>query len=135
MDNKANVFLNWLVINVLLPLLPVIIKLMLTIFANTEKISVTILDSVELLYYNLFISVIYFNLEKEKNTLTLFETFIQYCIVMVIIVDLILITLNYVKLASNRCSVVAIILSVVIPIFVSVYKWKSLQEVEHEKCI
>ena len=108
---------------------------MLTIFANTEKISVTILDSVELLYYNLFISVIYFNLEKEKNTLTLFETFIQYCIVMVIIVDLILITLNYVKLASNRCSVVAIILSVVIPIFVSVYKWKSLQEVEHEKCI
>ena len=44
MDNKANDFFNWLVINILLPLLPVITKLMITIFANKEKISLRLLN-------------------------------------------------------------------------------------------
>lgn len=131
-NKEKNNFLNWLVTNILLPLLPVITKLMIKIFANKGTISVTILDSVELLYYNFFISVIFLNLKKEKNKLTIFDNFFEIIFNIVIIVDVILITLNYVKRASARCFVVAIILSVVVPIFVSVYKWKSMQMVESE---
>lgn len=105
---------------------------MIKIFANKGTISVTILDSVELLYYNFFISVIFLNLKKEKNKLTIFDNFFEIIFNIVIIVDVILITLNYVKRASARCFVVAIILSGVVPIFVSVYKWKSMQMVESE---
>lgn len=131
-NKEKNNFLNWLVTNILLPLLPVITKLMIKIFANKGTISVTILDSVELLYYNFFISVIFLNLKKEKNKLTIFDNFFEIIFNIVIIVDVILITLNYVKRASARCFVVAIILSGVVPIFVSVYKWKSMQMVESE---
>ena len=131
-NKEKNNFLNWLVANILLPLLPVITKLMIKIFANKGTISVTILDSVELLYYNFFISVIFLNLKKEKNKLTFFDNFFEIIFNIVIIVDVILITLNYVKRASARCFVVAIILSGVVPIFVSVYKWKSMQMVESE---
>lgn len=131
-NKEKNNFLNWLVTNILLPLLPVITKLMIKIFANKGTISVTILDSVELLYYNFFISVIFLNLKKEKNKPTIFDNFFEIIFNIVIIVDVILITLNYVKRASARCFVVAIILSGVVPIFVSVYKWKSMQMVESE---
>ena len=49
MNNKVNKFITWMAINILLPILPVAIKWGISLFADGNKISVTILDSVELL--------------------------------------------------------------------------------------
>lgn len=54
-QEKAKKFIPWLITNIALPILPVLIKFIIVIFADNTKISVAVLDSVELLYYNLFI--------------------------------------------------------------------------------
>lgn len=130
MNNKVNKFITWMAINILLPILPVAIKWGISLFADGNKISVTILDSVELLYYNLFIDVIFLNIAKNKENLTIIETILQFVFYAIIILDLVLITINYVNLASKRCATIAIILSIVVPIVVSVYQWKNMQEVD-----
>ena len=55
MQEKAKKFIPLLITNIALPILPVLIKFIIVIFADKTKISVAVLDSVELLYYNLFI--------------------------------------------------------------------------------
>ena len=54
MQERIEEYISWIAINILLPISPVIIKLAINIFADNKKISVAVLDSVELLYYNLF---------------------------------------------------------------------------------
>lgn len=40
----------WTAFNLILPLAPVVIKILITVFGDSQKISVTILESMELLY-------------------------------------------------------------------------------------
>lgn len=126
MQEKIKNYISWIMINIALPISPVLIKLTIAIFADNTKISVAILDSVELLYYNLFICVIFLNLSGRNETVNLIEYFLKYIFILVAMLDLILIFLNYSKLASHRCSVVAIILSILVPIVVSIYQWINM---------
>lgn len=78
MQEKIKNYISWIMINIALPISPVLIKLTIAIFADNTKISVAILDSVELLYYNLFICVIFLNLSGRNETVNLIEYFLKY---------------------------------------------------------
>lgn len=127
MQERVQRFISWIVINIALPTAPVLIKLAITIFADTTKISVAVLDSVELLYYNLFICVIFLNLSGEREHVNLIEYVMKYIFIIIAILDLILIFLNYADIASYKCSVAAIILSITVPVVVSIYQWINMK--------
>ena len=46
-QEKAQKFISWLITNIVLPILPVVIKLLIVIFADNKKISVAVLDSIK----------------------------------------------------------------------------------------
>lgn len=119
-------FISWIMLNIALPTAPVLIKLVITIFADETRISVAVLDSVELLYYNLFICVIFLNLLGEHESKNLVEYIMNYLFILIAILDLILIFLNYANMASYRCSVASIILSIAVPSVVSIYQWINM---------
>lgn len=127
MQEKAQKFISWLITNIVLPILPVVIKLLIVIFADNKKISVAVLDSIELLYYNLFICVVFLNLLGECERIKLIE-YVMHCIFSIIILlDLLLIFMSYAEIASYKCSIMAIVLSIVVPIVVSIYQWINMR--------
>lgn len=126
MQDIIQKFISWIMLNIALPTAPVLIKLVITIFADETRISVAVLDSVELLYYNLFICVIFLNLLGEHESKNLVEYIMNYLFILIAILDLILIFLNYANMASYRCSVASIILSIAVPSVVSIYQWINM---------
>lgn len=122
MQDIIQKFISWIMLNIALPTAPVLIKLVITIFADETRISVAVLDSVELLYYNLFICVIFLNLLGGHESKNLVEYIMNYLFILIAILDLILIFLNYANMASYRCSVASIILSIAVPSVVSIYQ-------------
>lgn len=126
MQDIIQKFISWIMLNIALPTAPVLIKLVITIFADETRISVAVLDSVELLYYNLFICVIFLNLLGEHESKNLVEYIMNYLFILIAILDLILIFLNYANMASYRCSVASVILSIAVPSVVSIYQWINM---------
>lgn len=119
-------YLNWLIINIIIPLLPVLLKILICIFADHEKIIITILDSSELLYYNFFICIMFLNLSFSKDEVPIYETILRLIICMVLIVDLGVIMLIYTNLESTYiCKIASVLLSIIIPITVSVYYYSQ----------
>lgn len=61
-------FSQWLTYNIIIPLSPVFIKLVISVFGDTTKIVVNVLDSTELLYYNFVICVIFmYNITQKQE--------------------------------------------------------------------
>lgn len=127
MQERIEEYISWIAINILLPISPVFIKLAINIFADNKKISIVVLDSVELLYYNLFICVIFLNLSVGHEHINFIELIMKYIFVLICILDLILIFLNYAEIESYKCSVAAIVLSIFVPIVVSIYQWINME--------
>ena len=126
-QEKAQKFISWLITNIVLPILPVVIKLLIVIFADNKKISVAVLDSMELLYYNLFICVVFLNLLGECEHIKLIEYVMRCIFTVIILLDLLLIFMSYAEIASYKCSIMAIVLSIVVPIVVSIYQWINMR--------
>lgn len=113
---KQKLFL-WSTFNLILPLAPVAIKILITVFGDSQKISVTILESVELLYYNFFICVIclYELIKKDK------KTGIEYWMVIgaafIILADIVLLVLVYGRQESTeRIRIASLVISILVPI-------------------
>lgn len=127
MKNRVQKFFSWLAMNIFLPLCPVFIKFVIWVFAVSGRKSVVIFDSVELLYYNLVICVTFLNLSGENNSMRSGVYIIRYGFILIIVLDLILIFINYTGMASDKCFAVSMILSVFVPVTVSVYQWKNMK--------
>ncbi len=113
---KQNLFL-WSTFNLILPLAPVVIKILITVFGDSQKISVTILESVELLYYNFFICVIglYGLIKKDKKTGI--EYWIELGAAFIILTDIVLLMLVYGRQEStDRIRMASLIISILVPI-------------------
>lgn len=116
-------FSQWLTYNIIIPLSPVFIKLVISIFGDTTKIVVNVLDSTELLYYNFVICVIFMYNITQKQKKTRVEYWMEIGAVVVIILDIILLMLVYGKQqSSGKVHVASIIISVLVPIVVTVHK-------------
>lgn len=116
-------FSQWLTYNIIIPLSPVFIKLVISVFGDTTKIVVNVLDSTELLYYNFVICVIFMYNITQKQEKTRAEYWMEIGAVVVIILDIILLMLVYGKQqSSGKVHVASIIISVLVPIVVAVHK-------------
>ena len=113
---KQNLFL-WTAFNLILPLAPVALNILITIFGDSQKISVTILDSVELLYYNFIICVIGLYELIKKNDKTGIEYWIELGAAFIILTDIVLLMLIYGgQESTNRIRVASLVISILVPI-------------------
>ena len=107
----------WVGFNLILPLTPVIIKVLIAFFGDSTKISVTILESVELLYYNFIICVIglYGLIGKENKTGI--EYWIEFGTSLIILTDVVLLMLIYGRQESTeRIRTTSVIISALVPV-------------------
>lgn len=128
MDEKKVEYIKWVFINIVLPVSPVLLKAVIAYFGKGEILKVSIFDSVELLYYNLFVSITFINILRKKSSITVGDCILHYTFGGICIVDLIVITLIYIGMASSRCTAFAGLLSISVPIFVSVYYYSQMGE-------
>ena len=123
-NRKINNYIGWLFINIFLPLLPVILKIILQIFGNSDKFSVAILDTSELLYYSLFVCVTFYNHSFQKKEIMVYEAILRIAFFFTVLVDMTLIILLYTQ--ANElvtCKMASLVLSIVVPISVALYEF------------
>ena len=78
--------LNWIALNIVLPTLPMIVKLIVNIFSVSK---VVVFDQNELLYYNFFICILLWELLRKE--VTLFGFIIKCVIVFICMCDILFI--------------------------------------------
>lgn len=116
-------FYRWLTYNIILPLSPVFIKIVITLFGDPRKIVVNVLDSTELLYYNFVICVIFRYNIMQKPKKTRVEYWMEAGATVVTILDIILLMLVYSRQqASEKVHTASIVISLLVPIVVTVHK-------------
>lgn len=113
---KQNLLL-WAAFNLILPLTPVVIKVLIAFFGESTKISVTILESIELLYYNFVICVIgLYGLIRKENKSGI-EYWIECGSAFIILMDVVLLMLIYGRQESTeRIQIASVIISSLVPI-------------------
>lgn len=117
--------LSWAAINIFLPLLPLLIKTVLFLFTSPERIgSIVILENTELLFYDLFTSIIFLNILSDKANSGVWDYLIKYFTYLIQLIIIILIVLNYLKIANSSSLLVACTLSVLCPIVTIVVKYR-----------
>lgn len=122
-------FIIWLAFNILLPLIPVFIKLAITFFADSQKVVVTILDSAELLYFNFILCVTFLYDMSTKDNMVRIEYIMAFGAACIMVLDMILLMLLYGgQGALERIQCASVVISLLVPLIVIANK-KREQEV------
>lgn len=109
-----------------MPLLPLFIKSIISIFTTEEvSIGITVLESTELLFYALFTNTILLNIILEKSNMSMAEYFMQYCIIAIQLVVIVLITLNYLRVANSLLWRFGCVLTLLCPIVTAYFKYRT----------
>lgn len=124
-DEDRVQFISWIILNIFLPLLPLVVKALICLFSLPDKItSITIFEDVELLFYDLFTCVILLNMLSSKKAIGLSYYLMKKFFYIIQVVVLILIILNYLNLANGLSLKVAKGLAVFCPIVAGYTKYK-----------
>ena len=125
-------YISWFALSIVLPLLPFLIKLLIVIMGDSGALKTTILDSVELLYYNLFICVTFYSISFEKREISILEFLLRYFVAVIIVIDIVVIVLIYTGMAKEQCLIASVVLSVVVVTGISIYQWNNFKEELHD---
>ena len=126
----GNKFFMWVMLNIILPISPLLIKASINFFTNDNMSEIPILDGIELIYYNLFLSVTMINLLNNKTRLI--DNILRVLFIVICSLDLITLMLFYLKLDNNKCFTYSIIMFILVPLFLGIYKYRLLGEMEDE---
>ena len=83
-------FINWVFLNIFLPMAPILIRLAIVIFSNSTP---QVLVSSELLFFNMIICVLVLNLLHDKNSRI--EYMLEKFLGVIIVLDVVLLVLIY----------------------------------------
>lgn len=123
---KKKEYISWLFLNIFMPLLPLFIKGIITIFTTEEiSIEITVLESTELLFYALFTNTLLLNLILENSNISIAEFLMQYCIIAIQLVIIVLITLNYLRVANSILWRFGCGLTLLCPIVTAYFKYRT----------
>ena len=67
-DGEISAYILWVILNIILPISPLLLKLAISFFGTDEVLKTSIFDSVELVFYNLFICITILNMLSEKDS-------------------------------------------------------------------
>lgn len=124
--NKTNRFFIWLILNVALPASPIAIKYAINFFGSEQMDKLPVLDGVELIYYSLFLSITMINMLNGKKMLI--ENILKVGLVSICAINLIILILFYLGLNNNKCLAYSVIVAILIPILITVYRGYTMKE-------
>ena len=120
-QEQKSAFIEWIATNIFLPLVPLGLKILIRLFTNIE---VSILDSIELMLYSFFISIILTNMTSNQEGYAkiphMFFTIVCY-------VDIFIMALIYIGVGNNGCHNYALAMAILTPIFAFSYKRKQIK--------
>lgn len=129
MCNKGNDdthFINWIFLNIFLPMAPIFIRLLIVVFSNSAP---QILVSSELLFFNMIICVIVLNLLHNKNSRI--EYILEKFLGLIIVLDVVLLVIIY---SNNEhggsIHSTTIILAILVIILAFFYKRKLIVDMK-----
>ena len=113
-------FAQWIIINIILPISPIGIKLVIALFS---KVDINILDSVELVLYGLFNCIIIINMIPKVKTLI--EYFIKISMISACCISLCILFIIYSNMDNKLlCNIYAICIGFFSPILAIIYnRW------------
>lgn len=121
MEENKKKCVEWVILNLIVPLAPVVIKLAILFLGKDGILKTNIIESAELIYYNLFICIIFLNIINKKKETKIIEVVLENAFKIICVIDLIMIILIYLENQSKKVTYIAVILTVIIPVFVAVY--------------
>ena len=123
-SKSFNEYVAWIIINIFLPISPLILKMLIAFFGDSEVLKVDIFDSVEVVFYNLFVSITVLNMLAKIQSCI--ENILKYIFIFICIIDLIVLFLIYTDSANDKCRAYATVFSILIPIFAMIYKLRNI---------
>lgn len=124
--DRVNTYIIWCILNLVIPLSPLALKITISFFGSAEILKVDIFDSVELVFYNLFICITILNMLSGKESCI--EIILKYAFITICLVDLVVLFLIYTNAANDRCRQYAKILTFLVPVFALVYKFRCISD-------
>ena len=116
----------WLFFNIIAPLMPVILKLFISIAGNEGSFSIDILDSSELIYYNFVICTVYMFDTMERNEKELIDVLFGFGAFFIVILDIAMLIMIYSKTERDIVvSILAVIMSILTPIVAAIRKYRE----------
>lgn len=116
-NKKMIIYIDWIVLNVALPFIPFLIRVIISFFTN---ITINIFDSVELLLFNFYLCITLINNISKKNVITYL---IKLVFIIIIVIDIILLVLIYSNIEKEfLCGAFSIIISILVTAFCFIYK-------------
>lgn len=67
MEENKKKCVEWVILNLIVPLAPVVIKLAILFLGKDGILKTNIIESAELIYYNLFICIIFFKYYQQEK--------------------------------------------------------------------
>ena len=121
MEENKKKCVEWVILNLIVQLAPVVIKFAILFLGKDGILKTNIIESAELIYYNLFICIIFLNIINKKKETKIIEVVLENAFKIICVIDLIMIILIYLGNQSKKVTYIAVILTVIIPVFVAVY--------------
>ena len=125
-DGEISAYILWVILNIILPISPLLLKLAISFFGTDEVLKTSIFDSVELVFYNLFICITILNMLSEKDSQI--EYILKFIFILICIIDLLVLFLIYTGTGNEKCKGYAVFLSVLVPIFALIYKYLGISD-------
>ncbi len=123
---KNSNFFVWIMLNIGLPMSPLIIKKAINFFGTDQIAKLSVLDGVELIYYNLFLCVIMINLLSGKKMLI--ENILKVVFIVICVVDIVILILFYLQLNNDNCFRYSIMMLILVPLLLGIYKYRNWSE-------
>ena len=100
-DGEISAYILWVILNIILPISPLLLKLAISFFGTDEVLKTSIFDSVELVFYNLFICITILNMLSEKDSQI--EYILKFIFILICIIDLLVLFLIYTGTGNEKC--------------------------------
>lgn len=84
-DGEISAYILWVILNIILPISPLLLKLAISFFGTDEVLKTSIFDSVELVFYNLFICITILNMLSEKDSQI--EYILKFIFILICIIE------------------------------------------------
>lgn len=121
-------FVNWIIINIILPLSPFFLKAFVIYMGNeVNKSKIKILEPPDLLFYSIITCILAFNVNLEGNRKS-FESLVRGFLFFITTFDLITLGMIYSDNVGDKVFVFSIVMAIIPAVITPIYKMYYMNE-------
>lgn len=125
-------FSRWLIMNLLVPLVPLLLRIFITIFGKEGATPIEIIQMPELLFYSIFTCIVALNINLDGPK-KYFEWIVRLLLIVITILDFIVLAMVYSANVGSRSMTFSIVTAIVPALIAPLYKYNILMNEEMEQ--